>query len=68
MKPAAFSPLVFKVVRSDGIWSVEHEGHHSGASHDKDEAIASATKLARAALADGGRPVQVRIEGETGYF
>jgi hypothetical protein len=30
-------------------------------------AIASAAKLARAALG-GGRPAQVRIEGETGYF
>ena len=68
MKPAAVSPLVFKVVHWDGAWSVEHEGGHSDSCYDKDEAIASATKQARAAQADGGRPVQVRIEGETGYF
>lgn len=67
MKPAALSPLVFKVVHWEGGWSVEHDGRHSDLSHDKAEAIASATKAARAAL-EGGRPVQVRIEGETGYF
>ena len=68
MKPASLSPLVFKVVQSEErTWSVEHDGQHSDPSIDKAEAIASATKLARAALT-GGRPVQVRVEGETGYF
>jgi hypothetical protein len=62
-----FSPLVFSVVQHDGAWCVEHDGRHSCRSHDKAVAIASAAKLARAALG-GGRPAQVRIEGETGYF
>jgi hypothetical protein len=67
MKPASLSPLIFKVVQSEGAWSVEHEGHQSDRSMDKAEAVASATKRAREALA-AGRPVQVRVEGETGYF
>jgi hypothetical protein len=46
---------------------VEHEGRRSNRSPDKAVAVASATKLARAALA-AGRPVQVRVEGESGYF
>jgi hypothetical protein len=61
------SPLIFSVVQHDGAWSVEHEGRHSNRSPDKAVAIASASKLARAALA-GGRPAQLRIEGETGYL
>lgn len=64
---ALASPLIFLVVQHDGAWWVEHEGRHSNRSHDKAVVIASATKLARAALG-GGRPVQVRVEGETGYF
>ncbi len=61
------SPLIFRVVQHDGAWSVEHEGHHSHRSQDKAEAVAWATKLARAAITVG-QAVQVRIEGETGYF
>jgi hypothetical protein len=61
------SPLIFRVVQHDGAWSVEHQGQYSSRSPHKAEAIASATKLARAALSIG-RPAQVRIEGETGYF
>ena len=61
------APLIFRVVQQDGGWSVEHEGQFSSRSPDKAVAVASATKLARAALTVG-RPVQVRIEGETGYF
>ena len=67
MKPASLSPLIFRVIKSDGAWSVEHEGHRSDRSADKEEAVASATKRARAALTHG-RPVQVRVDGETGYF
>jgi len=61
------SPLIFQVVQHDGAWSVVHDGRHSHRSPNKAEVIASATKLARAALTTG-RPAQVRIEGETGYF
>jgi len=60
-------PLIFRVVQHDGAWSVEHDGRRSNRSPDKAVAVASATKLARAALS-AGRPVQVRVEGETGYF
>ncbi len=59
--------LIFRVVHHDGAWSVEHEGRYSSRSADKAVAVASATKLARAAIGEG-RPTQVRIEGETGYF
>lgn len=61
------APVVFHVVRRDGAWSVEHEGLCTHRSRDKAEVIASATKLARAA-SQSGRPAQVRIEGEAGYF
>lgn len=59
--------LIFLVCQRDGAWSVEHEGQSSCRSGNKDEVIASATKLARASSL-GGRPAQVRVEGETGYF
>ena len=61
------TPLKFHVVQHDGAWSVEHDGQYSNRSDDKAVAIASATKLARAAISLG-QPAQVRIEGETGYF
>ncbi len=67
MNSALSQPLIFRVVQHDGAWSVEHQGRYSNRSSDKDVAVASATKLARAALTIG-RPAQVRIEGETGYF
>jgi hypothetical protein len=60
-------PLIFQVIQHDGGWWVEHDGKRSNRSLDKAVAIAAATRLARAAAGDG-RPAQVRIEGETGYF
>jgi len=60
-------PLIFRVTHHDGAWSVEHEGRFSDRSPIKDEVVASATKLARAA-STVGQAVQVRIDGETGYF
>jgi hypothetical protein len=61
------SALIFRIVRHDGAWAVEHEGRFSNRARDKAEVVASATKLARAAVGQG-RIVQVRVEGETGYF
>ncbi len=61
------SALIFRIVRHDGAWAVEHEGRYSNRARDKAEVVASATKLARAAVGQG-RVVQVRVEGETGYF
>jgi hypothetical protein len=59
--------LIFTIVKQDGAWAVRHDGLVTNRAIDKAEVIASATKLARAAGAKG-RVVQVRIEGEGGYF
>ena len=59
--------LIFSVIRSDGAWAVEHEGTYSNRSRDKAEAMASASKLARAAMSQG-RMVQIKVEGESGYY
>jgi hypothetical protein len=67
MKPPMTPPLIFQVVQNEGAWLVEHEGVLSDRTIYKAEAMASATKLARASSL-GGKPAQVRIEGETGYF
>ncbi len=67
MRTPLTAPLIFRVVEQDGAWSVEHEGLFSHRSQNKAEVVASATKLARAALSLS-RAVQVRIDGETGYF
>jgi len=61
------APLIFRVTHHDGAWSVEHEGNFTNRSRDKAEVVASATKMARAAIGVG-RTVQIRIDGETGYF
>lgn len=59
--------LIFSVVRDDGAWAVEHDGSRTNRAHDKAEALASASKLARAAMSQG-KLVQIKVEGETGYF
>jgi hypothetical protein len=62
------SPQIFRVIQhADGAWGVDHDGKQSNRTRDKAEAIASATKLARESIF-GGRPAQVRVDGETGYF
>ena len=48
-------------------WAVEHNGEFTDLSLSKDEARAAAHKLARAAH-DAGRPCQVTISDETGFF
>jgi hypothetical protein len=58
---------VLTVVRHDGLWAVELDGHFFGHSIDKEIAKAAASKKARQ-MQDGGRPCQVRISGEHGFF
>ena len=58
---------VLTVKQSDGSWAVELDGEVFGRSHDKEVCKASANKRARQIL-DSGRPCQVRIDGEAGFF
>jgi hypothetical protein len=58
---------VLTVLRHDGGWAVEHEGEHYGHSGDKEVAKACAHKMARQ-MQDGGKPCQVRVSGEHGFF
>jgi hypothetical protein len=67
MKPPMMPREVFEVVLDGGAWSVEHDGVRSDRTVHKAEAVASATKLARAHSLQG-HLTQVRVEGETGYF
>ena len=46
---------------------MEHEGIFSDHTSEKEEAKAAANKRARA-LQDQGRPCQVRVSGEHGFF
>jgi hypothetical protein len=57
---------VLSVTRSDGVWSVEHEGKSFGHSNDKEVAKAAANRRARE-MQDGGTPCQVKIWGEIGF-
>jgi hypothetical protein len=59
--------MIFSVIRNDGAWAVEHDGAFSNRSRDKAEVMASASKLARAAMTQG-RMVQIKVEGESGYY
>jgi hypothetical protein len=59
--------MVFTVTRHNGRWAVEHEGEYFGHAIDKEEAKATANKRARQAQ-DGGRPCQVRVSGENGFY
>jgi hypothetical protein len=58
---------VFTVARLNGRWAVEHAGEFFDHSADKEEVKAAAHKRARAA-SDAGRPCQVRINGEHGFY
>ncbi|WP_394763010.1 hypothetical protein [Phenylobacterium sp.] len=55
------------VARHEGRWAVEHQGVFSDHTAEKEEAKAAANKRARA-LQDEGRPCQVRVSGEHGFF
>ena len=50
-----------------GGWAVEHDGEFSSPFSSQEEARADANKRARAAQ-DAGRPCQVRVSGELGFF
>jgi hypothetical protein len=58
---------IIMVVKHGGQWAVEHEGRYFGHDVDKDVARAAAHRHARE-MQDKGRPCQVRISGEGGYF
>jgi hypothetical protein len=51
---------------ADG-WAVELDGDLFGHSPDKEVVKATAHKRARE-MQDGGRPCQVRVSGEFGFF
>jgi hypothetical protein len=58
---------VFTVVRHAGGWAVEHDGAVYDLAHCMEEARAAANKRARACM-DAGRPCQVNVAGEPGFF
>lgn len=58
---------VLTVQPHDGGWAVELEGEMFGHSSDKDIARAAANRRARE-MHDQGRPCQVRVSGEHGFF
>jgi hypothetical protein len=58
---------IFTVTRHLDGWAVEHNGDFSDASTSKEEVRAAAHKHARAAH-DAGRPCQVTVSDETGFF
>lgn len=58
---------IFTVSSVNGGWAVERDGVYTDLSPDKAIAQASAAKLARAAMF-AGESVQVKVQGEMGYF
>ena len=58
---------VLTVEFRDGVWAVELDGDTFGHSPEKDVAKAAANKRARE-VQDKGRPCQVRVSGELGFF
>lgn len=57
---------ILTIARHDGLWAVELDGEAFGHTPDKEEARASANKQARM-MQDGGRPCEIRVEGEIGF-
>jgi hypothetical protein len=67
LKQDVRSRAVFTVARHLDGWAVEHEGAFLDPCRTQDEARAAANRRARACL-DAGRPCQVNVNGETGFF
>jgi len=59
--------IILTVAHREGSWSVEQDGDYFGQSADKEVAKAAATRRARD-LQDGGRPCQIRVSGEHGFW
>ena len=57
----------FIIRRHLGGWAVEYNGDLLDPSPTQEEARAAANRRARA-LQDAGRPCQVRVSGEAGFF
>jgi hypothetical protein len=66
-KVASQTRDIYTITRHHDGWAVEHNGVLSDFSSSKDEAKAAAHKHARAAH-DAGRPSQVTVADETGFF
>lgn len=49
---------IFTIIPHEGGWAVEHEGAYLAPSRTREEVVASASRLARAAFAQG-RLVQI---------
>lgn len=58
---------VLTVLRHEGAWAVELDGELFGRSRDQEISKAAAHRRARE-IQDAGRPCQVRVSGETGYY
>jgi hypothetical protein len=58
---------IFTIARHGDGWAVEHNGEFLDASRNKDEVRAAAHKRARASH-DAGRPSQVTVSDEPGFF
>ena len=58
---------VFTVAPYKDGWAVEHNGEFTAAATSKEEARAAAHRAARASH-DAGKPCQVTVRGESGYF
>jgi hypothetical protein len=58
---------VLTVTRREGVWRVEAEGEPFGHSKEKEVAKAAAHRRAREML-DAGRPCEVRVSGEHGFW
>jgi hypothetical protein len=58
---------VFCISPYNGGWAVEHNGEYHDASTSQEEVRAAAHRRARASQ-DAGRPCQVTVSGETGFF
>jgi hypothetical protein len=58
---------VLTVSPHEGVWRVEHDGQSFGHSIDKEVARAAAVRRARE-IQDGGRPCQLKVYGEHGFW
>jgi hypothetical protein len=67
IKRSAMERTVLTVSPHEGGWAVEQDGAYSDQSANKEEAKAAATKQARR-LIDSGKPCQVVVAGDVGYF
>ena len=67
LHPTSIPRAVFKIMRLEDGWAVEHDGEHFDRCRTREEATASATRRANSSQ-NAGRPSKIVFADEPSFF